>query len=664
MFLVLPAALTARPLVYEENVGQSASKVLFFAQADGYSLHLTPEGAVFLFPFSKIRLRIDSAQIQPFGCFPEVRHYLVGRPELWRTGIKSYRGVRYAGVARGVDILFGAEDDRVSWQYVFSKEAVSADTMVAFDGAYSLRVESSGDLLIDTGTESIRVARPVAFQTIHGERRLAEAAYAIAGPGWVRLHSTWPDRSQPLVIDPVLSPVTTLGGSSADMIYSVASSPDGGAYLAGETRSVDFPGATGTMPSGSNSQILLIKLNAAREIEYTVVAGGTGDDAAYGVAIDPHGEVHLTGRTSSFDFPVTSGAQQPMKGGSWDGFYLALSADGRSVRTATYLGGTAEDKGQAIALDRQGFVYMAGSTSSDDFHATTGKRRGLSDAFVIKLNPKTARAQYSVLLSGSGEEYAGGLAVDVDGNVWITGQTNSDDLPVTGNAVQRRKRGLWDAFAAEFEGKSGRLRYATFLGGGPGPQSRGIDNGLAVAIDPRGRVWIAGETDSPVFPVTNRAFEPINSGGRKAFLVRLDHGATQLGYATYLGGNGEAIARSLRVDKNGRVIVSGTSWSDDFPATPELAREGPGGAGDVFALVFDGDRGNVVCAARLGDRIEDRDGGIAMMADGSILIAGSTLGTAKGSPSRHVFFAILRCGAKQAGLGNPDMKHAELRLVH
>jgi hypothetical protein len=557
--------------------------------------------------------------------------------------------VRYSGIAPGVDILFSGEDEHVSWEYVFSTDALSAETIAVFEGASSVRVEAAGDLRIDAGMETLRVARPVSYQIVNGEHRAAVAAYEVVGPGRVRIHSTWPDRSRPLVIDPILSQLSTAGGSAADTIYSVAAAPNGGVYLAGETRSVDIPGAVGRPPSGSNTQILLIKLSAAGEVEYTVLAGGSGDDVAYGVAVDAEGRVHLTGRTSSPDFPVTRGAQQTSKGGGWDAFYLSMSPNGKTVRAATYLGGAEDDKGQAIGVDRAGSVYIAGSTLSDDFPGTSGKRRGMADAFVAKLNPNTARARYIALLGGSGEDYANALTVDTAGDVWVAGQTNSADLPVAKNPVQREKHGLWDAFLARLDGNSGRLRYATFLGGGAGPQSRGIDNALAVSVDSKGSVWVAGETDSADFPVTDGALERTNSARRKAFVMRLDEGATIVGYATYLGGGGESTARTVVAGTDGRVVVSGTSWSKDFPATPQLVTDGSGGSGDMFTLVLDRDRGNIVCAARLGGAGEDRAGGAVIVPGGWVLIAGSTQSddlASRAGVGGHVFFATLRCDAK------------------
>jgi len=629
--LVVCAPMAARTLVYEQNVGQAGRDALFLARVNGYALHLTPDGAVFRFPSSTLRLRMERARISPVDGLAGVTNYLIGAPERWHRDVKGYAGVRYAGVSRGVDVLFSSEDGQPAWQYIFSPGASAADTVGVFEGASRLHVDTAGDLLIEVGRESLRVARPTAYQMVNGARHLAKAAYEIAGQDRVRIHSTWPDRSRPLVIDPVVSRLTYTGGSAADVIYSVAADPHGGAYLAGETRSVDIAGAIGQPPSGANTQILIIKLNAAGEVVYTVLTGGSGDDVAYGVAVDSSGRVHLAGRTSSPDFPVTRGAQQSTKGGGWDGFYLSLSADGKTVRAATYLGGAEDDKAQAIAVDRAGTVYVAGSTLSDSFPQTAGKRRGMSDGFVARLDAETAHCRYVVRVGGSGQDYVNGVALDTTGGVWIAGQTDSSDLPVTAHALQREKRGLWDAFVARLDTQNGKLQYATFLGGGPSGRSRGIDNAFGVAVDAGGSVWVAGETDSSDFPVTEGALERSNVSGRKGFVVRLDQGATKLGYGTYLSGNGESSARTVVAEKD-RVVVSGAA------------------DGKILTLVMDRARGSVVCSAPPMGSAQDRPGGAVFQADGSVLIAGSTPATALGAAMKtargHVFFTSLRCDPK------------------
>jgi len=150
-------------------------------------------------------------------------------------------------------------------------------------------------------------------------------------------------------------------------------------------------------------------------------------------------------------------------------------------------------------------------------------------------------------------------------------------------------------------------------------------------VDAGGDVWVAGETDSTDFPVTEGALERSNVSGRKGFVVRLDAGATKIGYATYLGGSGESSARTVVADKD-RVVVSGA------------------GGGNLLTIVLDRVRGSLVCTAPAMGSAQDRPGGAVFVSDGSVMIAGSTPATALGAALKtvrgHVFFTILQCDSK------------------
>lgn len=441
-----------------------------------------------------------------------------------------------------------------------------------------------------------------------------------------------------------LTRLTLLGGSDRDAILAVAADPNGGAYLAGETRSTDFPEAIGQSPSGSNSQILLIRLNVSGDVEYAALFGGSGDDAAYSVAVDSIGQAHLTGRTSSLDFPVTPGANQTTKGGGWDSFYMTVSRDGKSVRAATYLGGAGEDRGETISLDPSGSAFIAGSTQSEVFPGASEKRRGIADAFIARLDQKTARRRYVRLVGGSNEDYAAGLTLDA-GGVWVVGQTNSNDLRVSSTGLQRVKRGLWDAFVVRLDAATGQPRYASYLGGGPGAQTRGMDNAHAVSVDSAGNVWVVGETDSPDFP--GGANNPAdNAAGHRGFVIRLDQGASRLGYRLSASGIGESTIRGV-VSVRDSVAVSGQTDSTDFPDDAVVA--GKGGGGDIFALVLNERQGTAVCSLRLGGSGEERAGGVAILSNGAILTAGWTESNDLAPSPRGIggdaVYAILRCNS-------------------
>jgi hypothetical protein len=265
---------------------------------------------------------------------------------------------------------------------------------------------------------------------------------------------------------------------------------------------------------------------------------------------------------------------------------------------------------------------VAGSTFSPRFPAK-GRRRGNSDAFLVKLDSRGAQLDYGILFGGVYEDYANALTLDRTGDVWIAGQTNSPDLRVTAGAVQGTKHGLWDAFAVRMNGQSGKLLYGTFLGGGPGPGTRGVDNARAIAVDREGRVWVAGETSARDLPVTGNALETANTGGRRGFVLRLDSGGTKVGYASYAGGNGSSTASWIAAG-GGLVAVGGATSAVEFPSHVKIQRLGPGGADDVYALVLSSKDGGYLCGARIGGSAPERSAAGAILPDGSIAAGGST----------------------------------------
>jgi hypothetical protein len=240
--------------------------------------------------------------------------------------------------------------------------------------------------------------------------------------------------------------------------------------------------------------------------------------------------------------------------------------------------------------------------------------------------------------------------MDQAGDVWIAGQTNSPDLRVTAGAAQGTKHGLWDAFAVKINGKSGKLLYGTFLGGGPGPGTRGMDNARAIAVDSEGRVWVAGDTDARDLPVTDNALERDNTGGRRGFFLRLDPGGTKVGYASYTGGDGNSTASWIAAG-GGLVAVGGTTSAVEFPSHLKTQRLGPGGADDVYALVLGSQDDGYVCGARIGGSASERSATGAILPDGSIVAGGSTSSadlakTLPGAAGPAGFFFRFRCPAQ------------------
>ena len=235
--------------------------------------------------------------------------------------------------------------------------------------------------------------------------------------------------------------------------------------------------------------------------------------------MDALGNSYVTGYTQSTNFPVTAGAVQGAKSGSYDAFVTALNSSATAAVYSTYLGGASEDYGVGIAVGGGGSAHVLGYTASAGFPVTSGvvqatKASGY-DAFVTKLNPSgTAPLSYSTFLGGNGDDYGLAIAVDAAGNAYVTGDSASTDFPSTADAIQTALTGMHNAFLTKLNpGATSRL-YSSLVGGS------GFETGYGVAVDTVGRAYVTGYSVSADFPTTAGAAQRDYGGAAEAFLFR------------------------------------------------------------------------------------------------------------------------------------------------
>jgi uncharacterized protein (TIGR03437 family) len=324
--------------------------------------------------------------------------------------------------------------------------------------------------------------------------------------------------------------------------------------------------------------------------EWSVRLGTDDNDNANAVAVDAAGNVFIVGTTQSAEFPTLNAFQPKLAGGSCtppfislpcpDAFLIKLNPEGKML-FATFIGGTGSDRAISVSSDREGNAYVTGVTGSDNFPlagALQGRRRGLDDAFVVKVSPSGSLI-YSTYLGGSGEDFARGITADDEGNAYVTGWTSSNDFPLA-NAIQPVLHGPVDAFVAKFS-PSGQLLSSSYFGG------QGVDQGWAIALDGEKNIYLTGVTASSDFPTRNPS-QPDFRGGYSgsssnalflggfgdAFVTKIDP-AGVLVYSTFLGGAGGDVPTAIAVDSQGRAYVTGVTNSADFPlkdpVQPEFA---------------------------------------------------------------------------------------------
>jgi len=303
---------------------------------------------------------------------------------------------------------------------------------------------------------------------------------------------------------------------------------------------------------------------------YSTFVGGSDGDSANSIALDSYGNALVTGWTTSIDFPTTENAfNRTYSGGAYgDCFIFKLSVDGSSLIYSTFIGGNESDFGNSISLDEEGDVYVTGHTSSSDFPVTenafNGTYGGSADCFVIKLSNNGSNLLHSTFIGGNDGEVGLSIALDDDGNAYVTGHTTSNNFPVTGNAFNSSYNGNWDCFVIKLSNNGSNLLYSSFVGGNSG------DLGKCIAIDNDKNIYITGYTSSDDFPTTINAYDRSYNGGDfggDCFVIKFSIDSPNLIYSTYLGGSNDDDVQSIALDNLNNAYITGYTTSDDFPTT-------------------------------------------------------------------------------------------------
>jgi hypothetical protein len=551
------------PLAFEVIGDQRSQPTRGLVRGPGFSASLSPVevslGASRR-PGDALRLHLigadPEAPIHGLEPLPGVSNYFVGKDSKhWEIGVPTYRKAQFDHVYPGIDVAYHGDQTRLEYDFVIAPHADPKRIELDFVGR-RLRLNEVGDLLSYDGRVIQR--HPVAYQEFAGERRAVEVRYVLHGPRRVALALGNYDRSRTLVVDPTF-------------LYST--------YL-----------------------------------------GGSADDGSVKLAVDSGGAVYITGYTNSADFPTTAG-MQPTYAGGGDAFVAKLDPTGATLIYSTYLGGSGSDAALSIAIDGNGNAYVAGNTNSVDFPTTANAAQpalaGSTDAFVTVLDSTGALA-YSTYLGGSGLDVATAIAVDGNGNAFVTGYTQSTDFPTTSGAVQKASAGGDDAFVTQFS-SAGSVVYSTYLGG------RALDIARGIAVDAAGNAYLAGYTQSPDFPTTNGALQTVFGGGNAdAFVALLDPTGATLSYSTYLGGNADDYAFGIAIDGSGNAYVVGNSNSSNFPVTAGAVQSGNAGGVDAFAVTLDAAGATLSYGTYLGGSAYDTALSVAVDASGSAFITGYT----------------------------------------
>lgn len=644
-------------LLFEENKGQLDAEVHHIAKrADGAFQMLSDKIAIAMIkevdPSPQSESILENLKgfvltlnflgttngIIPQGFDPIIskHHYLKGaNADSWHTDVSLFQGLRYLELWDGIDLELITANNGLKMLWHIASPADLPSLQLQWEGADHVSIQEDGSLLIEHMLGEMLDPAPTAWQIINEESIPVQCSYLLDQNGKLAftLDGSY-DPDAPLVIDPLLSYSTYLGGNLSDTAHAIAVNDLGEACVTGVTTSMYFPRTSGafqpTLHSSTDAFISRFSADGSTLLASTFWGGSDPSTIGYSIAVDSDHNMYVGGTTSSSDLYTSPDAFQSSTDGYPhslpSGFIVKISANGMNAPYATYLGAAGATNLNHIALDDQNCVYAAGNTTASDFPVTPGVFQpalpapGMPTGFISKLSADGTSLVYSTLLGGTGDDDILGITLDGQYNAYVTGGTQSNDFPITPGAYETIYPGAYSAFVSKISPDATALIYSTYLGG-----AESATTGNAIAIDALNRAHICGLTSTTDFPTTPGVFQPVFGGTEEnAFVSIFDESGSQLVASTFIGTSSYNEAKSIAVDSMGLVYITGFTTSDAFPITPNRFPSSYQGSMDCFVTVLQANLNALVVSYYWGGSNQDEAYGLAIGGPGIIYITGGT----------------------------------------
>lgn len=567
--------------------------------------------------------RCRRARVEAEGGASGTVNLLLGAaPGQWRSGVAAYESLWIRELYQGVDLRLTGERGDMKSEYVVAPGVDPGVIRVRYAPAQRLQVEGDGSLRIETETGDWHEAEPLIYQWREGRLERVAGRYVVRPDGAAGFEVEEYDHSRPLVIDPVATFSSLVGGYGASAATGVAVDAAGYVYIAGYTDAADVPvqGAAAPRVGGVDAYVAKIQASTGRLV-YATYIGGAGDDRAFALAVDAMGSAYVTGWTTSTNFPALNAAQ-PAISGYKDAFLLKLNPAGSALVFSTYFGGTQSESGNALALTATQ-LWIGGDSSSSSLPGGNGWRNsngGLQDGFLARYS-QTGSLLGSTLLGGAGDESVKAVGVDSLGNVYAAGATGSQNLNLPMGGAQMSLKGSQDGFVMKFDATGCQLIAGTYLGGTRGDVSN-PEMVLGLAVDAAQNVYVTGMTPSSDFPLVT-PWSGTLQGLQDAYVARLASGLGSVVWSTLVGGAGKDSGTCIGLDASGLVVVAGSTTSSNFPLQ-SATQTASGGGSDGFVLRMAADGASVAFSTYAGGSAADGVSALALGAGGTIYLAGQS----------------------------------------
>jgi CHU_C Type IX secretion signal domain/PKD domain len=506
------------------------------------------------------------AEAQPFGLIPTTYNYFVGNdPSRWSSDNRAYEGVVYSSFYPGIDLKISGDGTNLKYDFIVAAEADPSCITVKYSGARKTWLDQ-GDVIIESQLATLIEKKPVAYQRIHGVRKLVPCQYTFRDDAIGYVFPNGYDACEELVIDPLLI-FSTYSGSTADNWGSTATPAEHGMlYSSGVTSEYVggfFPATAGSFQVnyGGLFDVALLKYDSLGEnLLYASYLGGSDSESPHSLVMNSQNELLVLGTTSSANFPTTSVAiDRSYNGGTYDYnvisydfgsdiFVAKVSQNGNQLMASTFLGGSSNDglnpsggllvanygdelRGDIIA-DNNGNIFISTVSSSPDFPVMnsfgTTFHGGATDAVIMELNSSLSQMIWGAFLGGGSSDASHTIKLDQAGNIFVAGGTGSSDFPASPTSYQPSLLGSADGWIAHLAGDGSSILAATYTG------TIDFDQVYIMDINQQQEVYVFGQTAGK-FPVTSGVYSNPNSG---QFIQKFDNGLTTLQFSTVFGSGG------------------------------------------------------------------------------------------------------------------------------
>ncbi|MGB3863582.1 MAG: SBBP repeat-containing protein [Candidatus Aminicenantaceae bacterium] len=603
------------PLYFIPNAGQVDKRALFYSRTKEYTLWCTHTGLVFdsmagngLRTVSTLHfMGAQRAEVVPKNMADYTVSYFKGKNQAeWNPGIQTSGAVLYKGLYKNIDLKLYGNKNQLEYDWIVKKGGDPSQIQFAFDGVKNIRISETGDLVVETAGGQLVHTKPYAYQNIEGEKREVDVSFAEVEKNTYGFVLGDYDSKYDLFIDPLLVFIyaSYLGGAELDQAWDITVDSQGRAYITGFTASNDFPTTSGAYNPNHNGamDVFVTKFNkTGTDLVYSTFIGGSSSDWSYGIAVDADGFVFIAGATASANFPTRGGAFDTSYNGGTDAFVAKLNKNGSDLMLSTFIGGSDEDIGYDLVLGTEGEIFITGSTESADFPTTNGADdRDFGGFFDGFATKFDSEASKLIYSTYIGDEYLEELfGIAVD---------EAGAAYVTGYIDYDGDLGDGDSdvLAVKLDNKGSKQVYSFIFGGGDD------ESGRAVVVDELKKAYIVGWTASSNFPTTPEAFDPTYNGHTDAFVCKLKQDGSDFVYCSYLGGTCWDWGEDIDLYDDLSAVVTGYTTTGDFPVTEDAFDPIHNGSADAFVSYVSPDGRDLPYSTFLGGREPDYGTGIAV----------------------------------------------------